>query len=87
MASHEFRTPLSAVLSSASLIGKYTAAEQQAARDKHVGRIKESVKHLNELLEDFLSLGKLDEEKPLRNPAPLICPKPSVIRLTKCVGW
>ncbi|HUC80471.1 MAG TPA: ATP-binding protein [Flavisolibacter sp.] len=63
MASHEFRTPLSAVLSSASLIGKYTTGEQQANRDKHINRIKDSVKHLNDLLEDFLSLGKLDEGK------------------------
>lgn len=63
MASHEFRTPLSSVLSSASLIGKYTTTEQQANRDKHINRIKESVKHLNDLLEDFLSLGKLDEGK------------------------
>jgi PAS domain S-box-containing protein len=63
MASHEFRTPLSSVLSSASLIGKYTTTEQQPNRDKHINRIKESVKHLNDLLEDFLSLGKLDEGK------------------------
>ncbi|RYZ25588.1 MAG: PAS domain S-box protein [Chitinophagaceae bacterium] len=63
MASHEFRTPLSSVLSSASLIAKYTTTEQQPNRDKHVNRIKESVKHLNNLLEDFLSLGKLDEGK------------------------
>ena len=63
MASHEFRTPLSAVLSSASLISKYTTTEQQANRDKHINRIKDSVKHLNDLLEDFLSLGKLDEGK------------------------
>lgn len=63
MASHEFRTPLSAVLSSASLISKYTTTEQQPNRDKHTNRIKDSVKHLNDLLEDFLSLGKLDEGK------------------------
>ncbi|RZL15069.1 MAG: PAS domain-containing sensor histidine kinase [Pedobacter sp.] len=63
MASHEFRTPLSAVLSSASLIGKYTTAEQQENRNKHINRIKDSVKHLNDILEDFLSLGKLDEGK------------------------
>jgi PAS domain S-box-containing protein len=63
MASHEFRTPLSAVLSSASLIAKYTTSEQQQNRDKHINRIKDSVKHLNDLLEDFLSLGKLDEGK------------------------
>jgi PAS domain S-box-containing protein len=63
MASHEFRTPLSAVLSSATLISKYTTTEQQEARSKHTNRIKDSVKHLNNLLEDFLSLGKLDEGK------------------------
>lgn len=63
MASHEFRTPLSTVLSSASLIGKYTKEDEQPNRDKHVKRIKEAVKHLNELLEDFLSLGKLEEGK------------------------
>ncbi|MBD0375264.1 MAG: PAS domain-containing sensor histidine kinase [Flavisolibacter sp.] len=63
MASHEFRTPLSAVLSSASLLAKYTTTEQQPNRDKHIIRIKDSVKHLNDLLEDFLSLGKLDEGK------------------------
>lgn len=63
MASHEFRTPLSAVLSSAILISKYTTTEQQEARSKHINRIRDSVKHLNDLLEDFLSLGKLDEGK------------------------
>jgi PAS domain S-box-containing protein len=63
MASHEFRTPLSAVLSSASLISKYTTAEDQEKRSRHINRIKDSVKHLNDLLEDFLSLGKLDEGK------------------------
>lgn len=66
MASHEFRTPLSTVLSSASLISKYTKTEEQTRRDKHIRRIKDSVKHLNDLLEDFLSLGKLEEGKVLR---------------------
>jgi PAS domain S-box-containing protein len=63
MASHEFRTPLSAVLSSASLLAKYTTTEEQEKRNRHINRIKDSVKHLNDLLEDFLSLGKLDEGK------------------------
>ncbi len=61
MASHEFRTPLSAVLSSASLISKYKKEEEQDKRDRHINRIKESVKHLNDILEDFLSLGRLNE--------------------------
>jgi PAS domain S-box-containing protein len=63
MASHEFRTPLSTVLSSASLLAKYTTAEDQQKRERHIEKIKGSVKHLNDLLEDFLSLGKLDEGK------------------------
>jgi PAS domain S-box-containing protein len=61
MASHEFRTPLSTVLSSAALLSRYTQTEDQEKREKHIRRIKESVKHLNDLLEDFLNLGKLEE--------------------------
>ncbi len=63
MASHEFRTPLSTVLSSASLLAKYTTTEEQEKRGRHVDKIKNSVKHLNDILEDFLSLGKLSEGK------------------------
>jgi PAS domain S-box-containing protein len=63
MASHEFRTPLSTVLSSASLLEKYKQADEQDKRQRHVEKIKNSVKHLNDILEDFLSLGKLDEGK------------------------
>lgn len=63
MASHEFRTPLSSILSSASLLSRYTQTEDQDNRNRHVHRIKEAVKHLNDLLEDFLSLGKLEEGK------------------------
>lgn len=61
MASHEFRTPLTTVLSSASLLSKYTASDEQGKRDKHIQRIKNSVNNLNDILEDFLSLGKLNE--------------------------
>jgi PAS domain S-box-containing protein len=71
MASHEFRTPLSTVLSSASLLSKYKETNDQEKRDKHIQRIKNSVKHLNDILEDFLSLGKLNEgkwnKKPMRS--------------------
>ncbi len=63
MASHEFRTPLSTILSSATLVSKYTAAEENDKRERHVKKIKDSVGHLNNLLEDFLSLGKLEEGK------------------------
>ena len=63
MASHEFRTPLSTVLSSASLLAKYKTTEDQEKRNRHIDKIRNSVRHLNDILEDFLSLGKLDEGK------------------------
>ena len=63
MASHEFRTPLSTVLSSAYLIEKYTTAEDQPKREKHLQRIVSSVNMLTDILNDFLSLGKMEEGK------------------------
>ena len=58
MASHEFRTPLTTILSSANLIARYT--DNQDAREKHIGRIKSSVQNLTVILNDFLSLEKLE---------------------------
>ena len=63
MASHEFRTPLTTILSSATLASKYTDTSDQEKRKKHIDKIKDAVRHMNELLEDFLSLGKLEENK------------------------
>ena len=63
MASHEFRTPLSTILSSASLIGKYKSTEEEEKRHKHVDRIKSAVTNMTLILNDFLSAGKLEEGK------------------------
>lgn len=63
IASHEFRTPLSTVLSSASLIQQYKDKHDYDKQDKHIHRIKSSVNHLTQILNDFLSLGKLEEGK------------------------
>jgi PAS domain S-box-containing protein len=63
MASHEFRTPLSTILSSASLLAKYKLTEEQPKRDKHVQRIKSSVFNLNNILNEFLSLRKIEDGK------------------------
>jgi PAS domain S-box-containing protein len=63
MASHEFRTPLSTVLSSAYLIEKYSSGEDQPKREKHLQRIVSSVNLLTDILNDFLSLGKMEEGK------------------------
>lgn len=63
IASHEFRTPLSTVLSSASLIEQYNQRDEKDKVTKHVQRIKSSVNNLTSILNDFLSLGKLEEGK------------------------
>ena len=63
MASHEFRTPLSTMLSSVFLLEKYTTTEQQNNRLKHTGKIKEAIQHMNALLDDFLTIGKLEDGK------------------------
>lgn len=68
MASHEFRTPLTVVLSSANLIGQYTQSDQQEQREKHLARIKSSTRHLVNLLDDLLSVGKLEEGRILVEP-------------------
>ena len=63
MASHEFRTPLSTILSSASLVSKYLKEEEQEKRDKHINRIKSAVNNLTDILNDFLSIGKIEDGK------------------------
>ncbi|MBS1773636.1 MAG: PAS domain S-box protein [Bacteroidetes bacterium] len=63
MASHEFRTPLSTIQSSAYLISQYAQAEDQPKRDKHIQRIASSVTMLTDILNDFLSVGKIEEGK------------------------
>lgn len=63
MASHEFRTPLSTVLSSTFLISKYQQTEEQPQREKHIQRIVSSVNMMTDILNDFLSVGKIEEGK------------------------
>jgi PAS domain S-box-containing protein len=61
MASHEFRTPLTTIQSAASLIEKYPKTEEQEKRERHTERIKAAVGNLTDILEEFLSVGKLEE--------------------------
>ena len=63
MASHEFRTPLSTILSSVSLVDRYHLPEDREKQKKHIERIKSSIKNLTEILNDFLSLEKLEAGK------------------------
>lgn len=63
MASHEFRTPLSTILTSAELVEMYEKSEHQPKRSRHIDRIRSAVTNLNNILDDFLSLGRLDEQE------------------------
>lgn len=65
MTSHEFRTPLTAILSSATLITEYSSDEQNDKRLKHINRIKSAVNNLNDILSDFLSISKIEEGRVL----------------------
>ncbi|MGB8703694.1 MAG: PAS domain-containing sensor histidine kinase [Gillisia sp.] len=63
LVSHEFKTPLSGILTSATLAGKYTKEEQQDKREKHLKTIQNKVKYLDNILSDFLSIERLETGK------------------------
>lgn len=67
-ASHEFRTPLATIMSSVSLSGKYAESMDKVNMMKHIDRVKNSVNHLTDILNDFLSLDKLEEGVVMANP-------------------
>ncbi len=74
MVSHEIRTPLSSIHTSATLISKYQRADQQSKRDKHTERIKRSVQHLTSILEDVLSLERMDKSGEEIVPVEILLP-------------
>ncbi|MGF1559667.1 MAG: PAS domain S-box protein [Flavobacteriaceae bacterium] len=63
LVSHEFKTPLSSILTSITLLSKYTETEQQEKRDKHVAIVKNKVRYLDTILNDFLSVERLESGK------------------------
>src|SRR5579863_3424863 len=71
LASHEFKTPLSVILSSIGLIDKYDSPEMGDKRHRHVQRIRSNVHNLKQILNDFLSLERLEEGLIGNNPVPV----------------
>ena len=67
MASHEFRTPLSTIMSSVDLIGRYTDGAEKV--DKHVARIRTKVRELTAMLNEFLSLERIEQGQVQAVPA------------------
>jgi two-component system sensor kinase FixL len=74
IASHEFRTPLTSIQLSVSLIEKYAEAFNSPNIVKHVGKIKSAVGNLTSILNDFLSLEKLESgmQEPTYNDFDLV---------------
>lgn len=68
LASHEFRTPLSAILTSAILIGKQNEQGNEQKRERYLAQIERNVNNLTIILNDFLSLSKLDEGEVVPTP-------------------
>ena len=63
MASHEFRTPLATILSSIVLVTKYREQNDKENEMRHIERVKSSVSHMTDILNDMLSISKLEEGK------------------------
>lgn len=63
LVSHEFKTPLSGILTSTMLLHKYQQENQQENRDKHIKTIENKVHYLNSILNDFLTIEQLDSSK------------------------
>jgi signal transduction histidine kinase len=61
IASHEFRTPLSIILSSAFILSKFEKAEEQEQREEQIKHIISAVNFLRDIINDFLTLSKVDE--------------------------
>ncbi|MBD2753944.1 sensor histidine kinase [Spirosoma validum] len=71
LASHEFRTPMGLILSSASLIGRYNGTDDGEKRERHVQHIKLAVTTLTRLLTDFLSLSQMEQASQRAHPHPI----------------
>jgi signal transduction histidine kinase len=71
MTSHEFRTPLSTILSSAELLQHYQHSLTEEKKHKHLQRIQTAVHHMNQLLNDVGAIGRAEAGKQDFHPVPL----------------
>lgn len=68
IASHEFRTPLTTILSSTELLRDYGYKWTEERKNQHFQRIATSVKYMTGLLNDVLLIGKAEAGKIEFNP-------------------
>lgn len=72
MTSHEFRTPLTTILSSAELLEHYSDRWEQDKQLKYLSKIQVAAKHMTELLNDVLLINQMEAGKVAFNPQPLV---------------
>ncbi|MEJ5245755.1 MAG: ATP-binding protein [Bacteroidota bacterium] len=60
MVSHEFRTPLTTIMLSADMLGKYYDKIHPEERQKQIERIKETIQKMTNLMENLLVIGRID---------------------------
>lgn len=71
MVSHEFRTPLGVIQSSAEILHDYLDQLAPAERQEHLQSIAKNTRRMAGLMEEVLVLGRLDSGKLDFQPAPL----------------
>ncbi|MCA1993577.1 MAG: HAMP domain-containing histidine kinase, partial [Coleofasciculus sp. S288] len=71
MASHEFRTPLTTILGSAELLKHYGDRWREEKKLIHFDRIQTHVKHMTQMLDDVLLVGKAEAGKLEFHPSPM----------------
>lgn len=63
MISHEYRTPLTVIMSSLSLLEKYSVPNNPARFDSHTQKIRIAIKRMLEMLNDILTLGRVEDRR------------------------
>ncbi|MBD2667158.1 PAS fold family [Richelia sinica FACHB-800] len=71
MTSHEFRTPLAVISSSASILQQFSQKLQEEQKQKHLQCILTYVKHTTQLLDDILLINKAETGKLSFYPEPV----------------
>ncbi len=71
MASHEFRTPLTAILGASDVLKCYGDQLSPEEKGLRLDKIQQQVNHMTSLLEDILTVGKADASQLDFDPVPL----------------
>jgi PAS domain S-box-containing protein len=71
MVSHEFRTPLGIIMSSAQILSDYFERLGPEEREEHLRSITGNSRHMSSLMEEALVLSRVDAGKMLCEPMPI----------------